>query len=915
MKWRLSATAVLLALPMGTFTSGAASDLGFGGSARSVSTGIESVTRLPVAFTVNRGQWPENVLFRTGARGATLWVTREGLVYQFTRRVQREDAGLSGRWEAGFSGSAAQGARVPRGRMNEDRDSIEQLVVRASFAGASPTPLAVGLDELPYKCNYFLGNDPALWRADVPNYSSVILRDIYPGVDVKYFDDGSGQVSYRFVASRGSDVGKIRVSYEGAVEPSLNATGRPILRTDWGQAIEPIDAQDGGSGLASPRAYPSAEGLAGGAGHEQAGAPRAPMAVGLSYSTYVGGSGYDVGLAIAVDDSGQAYVTGETASADFPLKNSFRVFAGDLDAFVTKLSSAGNSLIFSTYFGGSGHDEGWDIAVDSVNSPYVTGQTASVDFPTVMPFQSDQGLVDAFVTKLYIGGNGFAYSTYVGGSDVDYGYGIAVDGYGSPYITGVTRSTDLPVANNFQADQGGDDAFVVKLSPFGSFLDYSTYLGGSSDDFGLGIALDAGRNAYVTGWTNSSNFPAFNPYQTRQAGEDVFVTKLAPSGTTLVYSTYLGGNGDERCWGGIAVDGAGCAHITGWTASTNFPTLNAYQAGLSLFEAFVTKLSAAGNSLIYSTYLGGSDVDDGWDIAVDIYGHAVVTGGTTSSDFPTQNPYQLDQGIDDAFVTTFSKTGNSLVYSTYLGGGGADMGRAVAVDASGSAYVTGYTQSPDFPAKNAYQAVQGSGDVFVTKLGAPPVTDTLWFFGFCPIDLVVTDPLNDSIGLGFNTIGLGSSYDTLADINSPNLSGPDGQRDDIVTIPHPVAGDYRVRMIREPGSADNEKFTLSIRIDGNQLMTPDDYHEATVASLGVTIPSTYVWTAAATLPGDVNADGVFTSSDIIFLVNYVFKGGQPPIVNGHGDCNCDDKVTSSDVIYLVNHVFKSGPTPCSQSVG
>jgi hypothetical protein len=195
------------------------------------------------------------------------------------------------------------------------------------------------------------------------------------------------------------------------------------------------------------------------------------------------------------------------------------------------------------------------------------------------------------------------------------------------------------------------------------------------------------------------------------------------------------------------------------------------------------------------------------------------------------------------------------------------------------------------------------------------VNDTLQFFLFSPVDMVVTDPQGDSIGIGFNTIGLGSFYDTTTDINSANLTGPDGDPDDHVTIPHPIAGGYHVRIIREPGSADTARFTLGIRIDGNQLLVPDDYRNATITALGVTVPDTYVWTAATTLAGDTNADGVFTSSDIIYLVNYVFKSGPPVVVPGHGDVNCSGAVTSADIIHLVNFIFKSGAPPCSQSGG
>jgi hypothetical protein len=868
----------------------------------------------PLEFTANRGQWPEDVLFRTCSGGATIWITREGVVYQFTRQVPRGDVQLPGPWQDGLA--ALSGAHpAAQDRRGHGPDSIEQLLVNATFAGAQAVPEAIGLGEVGHRCNYFLGNDPAQWRTDVANYSAVLIKNLYPGVSVRYFDSGDGRVAYELETASDADVERIQVTYEGAQEGALDGRGKVVVRSGWGQIIEPIDARASRTGLLSPRTLEYAMDIRRAATAHAPSQPLGSLGVGLSYSTYLGGSGPDQGLAIALGGSGNAYVTGRTGSASFPTLNPFQTYAADLDVFVTRLSGAGSSLVYSTYIGGSGYDEGWDIALDGGGNAYVTGRTASVDFPTQNPFQTNQGSDDAFVAKLSGVGNVLFYSTYLGGSGYDEACGLAVDGADNAYVAGWTGSTDFPLQNPYQANQNLYDAFVTKLSPAGNSLAYSTYIGGNSDDFGQGIAVDGNRNAYVTGWTNSSDFPTQNPYQLRQALEDVFVTKLSSAGNSLVYSTYLGGSGDEREWGGIVVDYAGNAYLTGWTESTNFPTQGPMQMNQPLTDVFVTKLSTAGNSLVYSTYLGGSDYDEGWDIALDGSRNAYVTGRTTSSDFPTQDAYQTHQGLEDAFVAVISTVGNSLIYSTYLGGADNDAGQGITLDDEGRAYAAGYASSANFPTKNPFQTHQGNSDAFVVKLGAPPVSDTLRFFAFSPVDLVVTDPMGDSIGLGFNTIGLGSTYDTTVDVNSADLSGPDGQADDRVTIPHPFAGDYQVRIIREPGAADSAKFTLAIRIDGNQQLIPDDYREATISSLGVTVPDTYGWSAATTLPGDVNADGVFTASDIIHLVNYVFKGGPPPVVPGHGDCNCDGLVTAADVIMLVNHVFKSGLPPCSQSAG
>ena len=275
-------------------------------------------------------------------------------------------------------------------------------------------------------------------------------------------------------------------------------------------------------------------------------------------------------------------------------------------------------------------------------------------------------------------------------------------------------------------------------------LVYSTYLGGSSRDEGRGIAVDGQGFAYVTGWTSSNNFPTQIPYQGANAGGiDAFVTKLSASGDSLVYSTYLGGSSDDEGHG-IAVDAQGSAYVTGYTFSTDFPTQNPYQgANAGGSDAFVTKLSASGSSLGYSTYLGGSSDDNGHGIAVDAQGSAYVTGFTGSSDFPTQNPYQgAFAGYSDVFVTKLSTSGNSLVYSTYLGGSAYDHGRGIAVDGQGSAYLTGETYSTDFPIQNPYQGVNAGGwDAFVAKLtvGVPPTVET-WSYPIGGVTLISPYP-------------------------------------------------------------------------------------------------------------------------------------------------------------------------------
>ncbi len=403
----------------------------------------------------------------------------------------------------------------------------------------------------------------------------------------------------------------------------------------------------------------------------------------LVYSTYLGGAGiyYENtgGFGIAVDTAGNAYITGATRSVNFPTTaNVFQPrIGGCWDAFVTKLSPSG-SLAYSTYLGGPGGDHGQAIAVDTADNAYVTGWTQPVqpgdcgssgsNFPTTPgAFQrSNHGDTDAeaFVAKVNPDGSRLIYSTYLGGSDNDYGNGIAVDAGGNAYVTGGTRSTNFPTTSRaFQRASGGNfDAFVTKVNPDGSALVYSTYLGGSASDGSQAIAVDANDFAYVTGGTYSDNFPTTpGAFQTTYAGQaNAFVTKLSQDGSYLVYSTYLGGSA-STAGNGIAVDTTGNAYVTGITNSPDnrFPvTPGAPQmnpGGGS--DAFVTMLNSFGSGLIYSTYLGGSGGDAGAAIAVDAAGNAYITGGTSSTDFPTtpgafQRTY--GGGSGDAFVAKIS---------------------------------------------------------------------------------------------------------------------------------------------------------------------------------------------------------------------------------------------------------------------
>jgi hypothetical protein len=401
------------------------------------------------------------------------------------------------------------------------------------------------------------------------------------------------------------------------------------------------------------------------------------------------------------------------------------------DAFVTRLNAAGTALIYSTYLGGNSVDGAEAIAVDGSGNAYVTGETYSSNFPVISAIQATSaGVVDAFVAKLDPTGAVLMYSTYLGGVDQDAGQTIAIDSVGQAFVGGWTNSSNFP--RTFTAVQPGCgscpasvDGFFAKISQSGSLLVYSTFLGGNGVDEVSGIAVDSGGNAYLAGYTQSNNFPVFAALQGASAGNyDAFVTKLN-SGGGFVYSTYLGGTQDDFGHA-IALDSSGEAFVAGYTASTNFPTANALQPVNhgGAFDGFVAVVNPTGAALRYSTYLGGSQYDAARGIAVDGSGAAFVTGWTTSTDFPLASPLQSSYGggTFDGFVTRLSASGASALYSTYLGGSGSDQAETVAVDSAANAYVVGNTTSTNFPTVAPFQPANGGGsDAFVTKLGpAPP---------------------------------------------------------------------------------------------------------------------------------------------------------------------------------------------------
>jgi len=577
---------------------------------------LESYGKIPLYFIKNRGQLDKRVKFYNRAQGHTAFFTQEEIVF----RLHGPDTRLP-------HGTPSIVRLIPLG-MKKDVD--------ISAEGLQPT-----------KINYYIGKDPKKWRTRLPAYGSVVYREAYPGVDLKFYGTNR-QLEYDVVVKPGSDPSHVRLCFKGI--EGLEVTQQGDLNLNLKNGAKLIQKK--------PVVYQKI------AGKRVARQGRIKL-----MASVPGVEGYVFGF--------------EVGSYD-------RRYALIIDPV----------LVSTTYFGGISSDYSYAIDVDRFGNCYMTGLTFSDDFPTENPFQNSlAGTLDAFVIKLNPSGDALVYSTYLGGSGYDAGYVIAVDDFGNSYMTGLTDSDDFPTENPLQGTIGGNsDAFVTKLNPTGDALVYSTYLGGSSSDEGKGLVVDDLDNCYITGSTYSDDFPTENPFQGTIGGEqDAFVAKLNQSGDAFVYSTYLGGSKDDEARA-ITVDDFGSCYVTGYTDSGNFPTETPFQKTIGgEWDAFVTKLNGTGDALVYSTYLGGSKDDEGSGIALNGLGDCYVTGHTESDDFPTKNPFQgMIGGEWDAFVTRFNSSGDALVYSTYLGTSGMDSGNDIAAYGAIYCYVTGTTDIDEY---------------------------------------------------------------------------------------------------------------------------------------------------------------------------------------------------------------------------
>ncbi len=701
---------------------------------------------LPMSFEANHGQTDASVNFLARGQGYTLFLTGQEAVLAVNKPYAARAGG-------------------------QTRASTEALRLR--LLGANSHPAVSGADPLPGKTNYFIGNDPAKWHTDIPTYARVKYSGVYPGVDLVYYGDQGGKLEYDFVVAPGADPSAIAlgVADQYRLPLRITAQGDLVVKLREGEASfhKPMVYQKKpGTGDSDIENRQSVEGHylldAQDHVHFQLGAydHKRPLIIDpiLAYATYIGGNGGDTGFAIAVNSTStvpdEAYIAGLTNSSNFPTSGGEQTaYGGGGDCFVSEINNAGAKLIFSSYLGGSGNDACTALSLSSSGTIFVTGYTNSTNFPTKVP-------------------------------------------------TGI--GTSIPFQ---QTNGGGTDAFVTEFTALGDSLVYSTYLGGSGLDQGNGIASDSSGNAYVTGFTQSSNFPILaGAYQSSLAGsQNAFIAKMNPDGTALLYSTYLGGSSLDSGQS-IQIDNASTPnmYVAGYTFSSNFPTVSPIQASLGGQEnAFVAELNGAGTALTFSTFLGGAEDDVANGLALDTSNNIYVVGSTTSSNFPvTPGAYQLAlNGPEDAFVAKLNAGGTSLAYATYLGGGEVDEGNGVAVSSSGNAYVTGLTESSNFPTLNAVQAILGGSstslqDCGTTKSGSPIP---------CP-DAFITQLNATGTSIVYSTFLGGDGYDSgqaiaLDSTGDPYITGTTISTNFPVTVPNssPYIPPYQNALVGTAGNA------------------------------------------------------------------------------------------------------------------
>ncbi len=697
------------------------------------SQALSAYGKLPLFFVENKGQADTSLQFYS--YGGQMYFSPEGIYTHFIQRDSTAHDRFRDRYHE-------------RDFISLDTTPIHEkhLVLKKRFLNANTHCEIEGEEELPGKINYFIGNDSTKWHTNLRTFKQIRYKNLYPGVDLVYHGN-QGPTEYDLVVnpeahnSVSSPLTQIQFTIEGADKLELSPEGDLLVHTPMGILKEksPVSYQMKNGikqTLSSHFTLTSDNTFA--FNIPQYDKTQSLVIDPLIYSTFLGGSDDEKAFGLTVDSIGNAYVVGETRSTDFPTTTGTydNTYNGLWDCFVIKVNTINIEMIYSSYIGGDDNDQAYSLSIDGFGRVYITGYTESSTYPiTIGSYDNSyNGGGDSFITKFNTSGSALIYSTYLGGINSDEAGCIALDSSGNIYVAGRTYSPNFPttVGTFNRTLNGTEDCFITKLNEGGSDLIYSTYLGGSGNPDGesiLGVIVDILNRVYVTGFTNSSDFPTTpNSYDCTYNGGnyDAFISRLNINGTGIEYSMFLGGNNWD-CASDIAIDSIGNVYITGGTLSTNFPTsMNSFDTTYNGDDdVFLIKINPDLSEIIYATLIGGSSWEDGYAIAIDNDGDAYITGRTGSLNYPTTNDaiYCENQGYCDVFVSKVNQYGTELLYSTYLGGSNWDQGNSIAIDFNKDIILTGYSKSTEFPMVNYPYDPINSGtmcDSFLTKISLDP---------------------------------------------------------------------------------------------------------------------------------------------------------------------------------------------------
>ncbi len=766
---------------------------------------------VPLSFCENNGQVDNKIMYSASGSGTDIYFAPEGATF-ILRKKNKLSKNAFSRYPVDELLPSMSDPPVTQERL------YESYAVKLNFLNSNNDIEVIGEERLPWRNNYFIGNDPSLWRTNIPNFRKIRYSEIYQGIDLVYYGSQTN-IKYDYIVYPGEDPDQILLQYDiGKGETnnlSVNSGGELIIRTPFGDikekkpyAYQVINGKEKEVEIDYKIVDLKANIYTFKIGRYD---PRFTLTIDpeLVYSTIIGGNGtYEEPYSIYVDNSGCVYLTGITSSLDFPVTSgAIQASRNDNeDIFVCKLNQWGTGLVYSSYIGGNSHENGVGITSDISGNIYVSGHTLSTDWPVTQGTHSNsnKGLYDIFVTRLDSSGSTILSSTYIGGDENDTGGRIFIDNQGDIIIYGNTKSTNFPTSSTAydRSHNGHTDFFILRMDPDLHYVNQSTLFGGRYSDYLMSCKSDSEGNFYLTGYTTSGDFPTTNSvFDNRQITRNCegFVCKMNSTFRYLDFSTYVGGDSYDYFFD-LELDEDNNIYLAGYSESSDFPTTpGAYsEENSGLYDAILCKMDSQGLNLIYSTYFGGSGIDHIKSLCIDSEDNLIIGGHSESSDLPTtENAFQnAPNGNLDLFITKFNSSCDSIIYSSYFGGSDDEIVQVMSIDKYDFIYAAGYTYSTYFPTTpGAFSSDCFGEDVFVMKLTFDPLYNYPPFFDPVPDQIL---EIGDTLKIVLNAIDRDRDNLTFSTENNP----PGSNLSDNVFTWIPVSGqkgNHKVKFIVSDG--------------------------------------------------------------------------------------------------------------------